>query len=317
MNNTLGNYLTDYSLLKPSLQTEISKMLEGLNAPSPTFNLPPIKRKDKYRRVIAFTSDLHTLSRYALAPKGFISAEGGELKLNPAQEILLKYWMDFIAIANKYRADTVCIVGDAIEGQNYRESGIQLMSTDLDEQVGAAVQLIKPLVKGKRLFMWSGSGYHRSTKGHNPEKDVCDHKDLVAVAESTNWMGPICNLQFPPSEKIFNIQHGVSAAFIYQEMLMGRESLFINEAEALGKIPKIDVVVRGHWHKFIHIHKNRHAIQLPGWQIYKPWKGSLMSYGKMQPDIGGVIIFLDKEDRLTCWHYLYPLPHVVDNVLMV
>lgn len=280
-----------------------------------TVNLPSIVRNDGYKRIIAWTSDLHTLSVYALSPRNFVTAEGDLLWLSKPQQILLDYYEKYIEKVNYYKVDTVCLVGDIIDGQNYRERGIMLKSTNLDDQVSAAVELLKPLCKGRRVFMWSGSGYHKSTQGHNPEKDICNHKDLAQVAESTHWMGPICNIQFPPAEKVFNVQHGVSSAYIYRTMLMDRESLFISEAESLMKIPHINVIVRGHWHNFIHIHKNRkHGIQLPCWEMYKPWKGALMSYGKMQPDIGGVITPIDEENRMDVWHYLFDVPRIVGDV---
>lgn len=276
----------------------------------------PVKRKDKHRRVIAFTSDLHALSAYALCPGNFHTMEGNPLQATKAQMQLLNSWEKYIGKTNEFKCDTVCLVGDIIDGQNYRERGVQLMSTNLDDQIEAAVELLVPLCRGRRVYVWSGSGYHKSTQGHNPEKDICEHKKLSKVADFTLWMGPISNMTFPPSKKVFNIQHGVSAAYIYRTMLMDREILFIEEAERMLKIPNIDILIRGHWHNFIHLHKNKkHGIQLPCWEMYKPWRGALLSYGKMQPDIGGVITFLDEADRIDVHHYLYDLPRLIGDVV--
>jgi hypothetical protein len=123
------------------------------------------------------------------------------------------------------------------------------------------------------------------------------------------------NAQFEPSERVFNISHGESAAYIYREMLMGREALFQKYSEALGKIPHIDVIVRGHWHQFIYIHAHgQHMLQLPCWVAFEPNKIFLKSYGKMQPDIGGAIVFIDNNDRVRVWHFLYPAVHIADFV---
>jgi hypothetical protein len=276
-------------------------------------DIVPLKRRDSNRRVIAWISDTHVLSPYALCPEGFVTDEGNILQLNPAQKQLLGYWKQFQKVCDELAADTVCIVGDVMHGQNPKELGIGLMNTHMDMQIGAAISLLKPICRRRRVFMWSGSGYHIGPRGHNTERDICNHEDLVKETESTHWMGPISNVTFRPSEKLFNVQHGVSAAFIYRTMLMDRDTLFMREAESIGKIPKIDVLVKAHWHSFIHLHqKGKHSIQLPCWQIFTPWKGSLLSYGKMQPDIGGVITVLDDKDRLRVWHFLYDLPHIVD-----
>ena len=107
----------------------------------------------------------------------------------------------------------------------------------------------------------------------------------------------------------FLVQHGQSSAFIYREQRMGRTGLFIKWAEALNKIPKIDAVVQGHWHQFIHIHANKqHLIQLPCWQLFTPTRYALREFGKFQPDIGAVIIFVDEKARIRVWHYLYDPP---------
>lgn len=275
--------------------------------------LPPIVRKDGNRRVIAWISDLHTLCNYGLAPRNFVGIEGNPLNLNPPQEELVGYFDQFVEACDRLETDTLCLVGDIIHGGNVIDRGVQLMSANLDDQENAGVDLLLKPAKGRRLFFWSGSGYHISTKAHNTERDICMNKRLAEVAESTHWMGPVSIMSFPPSEKKFLVHHGQSAAYIYRTMLMSREALYVREAMAMGKVPPIDVIVKGHWHQFLHVHENQmHSIQLPCWCMFIPWKGSLLSYGKHQPDIGGVITILDEEDRLRVWHYLYPLPHLID-----
>ena len=95
---------------------------------------------------------------------------------------------------------------------------------------------------------------------------------------------------------------------------MSREALFMMEAIQLGKLPKIDCIIRAHWHKFIYIHMEHiHLLQLPGWQAYYAWKGALLSYGKMQPDIGGCILFVDNEDRILVMKFTMDgIPHIGD-----
>jgi hypothetical protein len=266
------------------------------------------------KRVIAALSDLHLFSRYALFPPSFKTTEGMEILASPGQLEIWNHYLKYVETCIRDQVDTVLVVGDTIHGQNYIERGTLLVSADLDEQVDMGVTVLDLLVNPvglpkRKLIMFGGSGYHKSTKGHNPEKDICDRLSGI-------WKGSIANLQFAPCKKVFNIQHGESAAYIYREMLMGREMMFMKYAEATNKIPKIDVMVRGHWHNFIYIHeKDTHMIQLPCWIAYEPSKPYLKSYGKMQPDIGGCILYLDDADRLRVWHFtMNEIPHFADKV---
>lgn len=258
-------------------------------------------------RNIAFISDLHYGSRYAVFPPSMTMQKQLFIP-SPAQCQLNEYLEDFNARCTEMKVDTIVINGDTLHGQNYKQRGAGLITPDLDEQINIAVVGLQGIVKGRKLLMFPGSEYHKSTQGHNPEKDVCDRL-------GGQWMGMVANVQFAPSKRVFNIHHGQSSAFIYREMLMGREGLFTKWAESLGKIPKIDVIVRGHWHNFVYIHENQlHMIQLPCWAGFEPSRVTLKLYAKMQPDIGGVIVSLDEKDRIRVWHYLYDCPPMENEV---
>lgn len=263
-------------------------------------------------RKIAFVSDLHVFSRYAIFPPFFVTEQGMKIECSEAQAEIYDHWLEFCDICNRENVDTVVMNGDCIHGQNPIERGNLLVSPNLNEQIDVGTQILKLLVFGKdykrKLLMFSGSGYHKSTPANDPEKGICDKLDGI-------WMGAIANIKFAPSNRVFNIQHGESAAYIYREMLLGRELLFLKYAEALGKIPHIDIKIQGHWHNFIHIHEHKlHMVQLPCWMAFEPSRIYLKSYGKMQSDIGGVIISLDEVDRIHVWHYLWNPPHIADEV---
>jgi hypothetical protein len=267
---------------------------------------------NKFKRVIAFVSDLHIGGRYALCPPKYLTREGVGLKHSKEQKKIWNFWLTYCKECDNNNVDTVVIVGDTVHGQNPAERGIMLLTPDVDEQKEMAIECLKPLVRKRQLCMFPGSSYHSSILGSALERDICN----VLYGE---WEGAIANLVFEPSKKVFNISHGQSAAYIYREMLMGREALHIKWAESLRKIPNIDVIVRGHWHHFIYFHENRlHMIQLPGWMAYEPSRVYLKSYGKMQPDIGGVIVFIDHQDRIRVWHYLMDkIPNIADSTQRV
>jgi len=258
----------------------------------------------KIERSIAMISDLHVGSRYAICPDKFETAEGQWLIPSHGQVQLNESFRQFGEKCNELGVDTVLINGDLLHGQNVAENGIGLSSSNLDEQIAMGVEVLRPLVKGRKLLGISGSGYHKSARGINPEKSVID------VLGGT-WLGPVCNGRFTPSKRLFNIHHGQSGAFIYREMMVGRELLFSKWAEGSGKLPRFDAIVRGHWHNFLHIHENDiHGLQLPCWMAFEPSKITLKLMPKMIPDIGGVIVRFDSEDRIVIWHYLYPVPDI-------
>jgi hypothetical protein len=182
------------------------------------------------------------------------------------------------------------------------------MSTNLDVQISAGELAMRRLCKDRKSLWISGSKYHISAVGHNSEKDVCDKL-------GGTWLGLVANLRIEPTDKIINISHGGSGAFVYRETAMGREILFAKVAEANGKLPKISMFIHGHWHWFSYLHQSdTHYLQLPCWIAYEPIPIFVKNYPRFQPDIGGAVIMVDEAARITVWHYLYDLPHIADNV---
>ena len=264
--------------------------------------------KTEVVRSIAMISDLHIGSRYAICPDKFKTAEGQWLIPSSGQVSLNNSFREFGAECDKLKVDTVLVDGDMLHGQNVMENGVGLSTSDMDEQIDMGITVLRPLVKGRKLLMLSGSGYHKSVRGLNPEKCVCD-------GLSGTWLGPLANIKFTPSNKVFNVLHGQSASFIYKEMLAGREILFSKWAEGGGRLPRVDVIVRGHLHSYMHLHENGvHFILLPCWLAYEPSKITMKLYGKFQPDIGGCVVQIDSEDRIIPWHYTYPVPHISDEI---
>lgn len=266
--------------------------------------------KHKYKRVIALVSDLHVGSRYAVFPERYSSEGGNDLSamMNSGQKKILEYWNDFLRVCKDLKVDSVFLVGDATSGMNPKEFGLFMMTTDLDEQIEAAEVLLKPLFRGRKAAVWSGTPYHEALT-----TNIKVHKKIAEDLGAT-FMGPIANVRLKPTGRIANVTHKSSGAVIYPETAMGRDIMLFKEAEALGYIPKIDVIIRGHRHQWNYIHKNYlHYIQLPCWQAFVPYYGALRWYARYQPDIGGAILFIDDKDRIRVWHYLYPTVHIADR----
>ncbi len=268
-----------------------------------------------FPRRIALISDTHIASQYALMPEVVVDAKGNRFEANPGQKLILNYFRKFCAKCDELEVDTLVHLADMIHGQNHREAGIDLITTDLNAQKDMAYELLKPICKGRKSFFISGSGYHQGMgKGNVPEKDVCDRLGENPGCK-TEWMGSVANIRFKPSKKVWHFQHGESASVMYQATVLERDANLLKIAEADENLPHIDFMVRGHWHRWGHLHLDRyHAIQVPCWAAWTPWKWSRLYYGK-QPNIGGVICLQDEEGRLTIWPFLYkPLPRIADFV---
>jgi hypothetical protein len=268
------------------------------------------RSKGQYKRVIALVADTHVGSRYSLCGPVWIGKEGGNIASgrNAGQKMIYQYWQYFLKTCDKWNVDTVIFFGDLINGTNRRESGLGQMTSDLDEQKRHLVDLATPLCENRVNLHVSGSGYHDSL-------DTRVHFDIADMLHG-KYLGNIANVQLDGTKRMINISHGASAAFVYRTMIMSREALFMSEAIQLGKLPNIDMIIRGHWHKFIHIHMEQiHILQLPGWEAFVPWHGALLSYGKFQPDIGACILFIDKEDRMIVLPFtMKSIPHIGDSV---
>jgi len=261
-----------------------------------------------YKRVVALVSDLHVGSRFAICGPVWLDKEGGNIGAarNEGQKRIYEHWKFYLRMCNKWNVDTVLLLGDLISGTNFYERGIQQMTTDLDEQKRHAIDLLVPLCKNRKVFAVSGSTYHEST-------DTRVHYDIAEALGGT-FLGSIANLKLKGTNRTLNVAHGASGAWVYRTMIMSRDALHLLEAMQLGKVPKVDMIIRGHWHQFIHIHREKiHILQIPGWQAFVPWRGALRSYGKFQPDIGGVILFVDKEDRMIVLPFtMKDIPHIGD-----
>jgi len=270
-------------------------------------NSYPVRKQVK--RAIALIADLHIGCRFAIFPEGFTSKEGNDISamMSKGQQEILEFWKQYVKKCNYWNVDSVMILGDIIHSSNRREFGMQLITPEIDEQKRAAVKLLKPLCKGKKVHIVSGTLYHEAL-------DTRVHYD-IADGLNGSYHGLLANLKLRHSNRIAQIAHGSSGAWRYRSMQLDQQALDLLAAEALGKIPfHIDMLIRGHWHQFIHIHvAKQHLVQLPCWSAFVPWSGSMKSYGKFQPDIGGCILFIDKEDRMIIHPYLMKdIPHIAD-----
>jgi len=269
-----------------------------------------MRLEHKYLRSIALTADLHVGSRFGLCPGAYISPTGDELgmAMNAGQKNLLESWNLYVAKMKEMKVDTVFLVGDICAGANLKEGGVFMMTTDMNEQVEMATSLLKPLCKGKKVGVWSGTPYHEA-------RDFRIHQ-LLAEYLDGKFYGSISNMRLEPTKKIVNVAHATTQAMVYPETVLSRDILFMKEAEALQKLYKIHAIVRAHRHSYVEIHKHDvHYISLPCWEAFTPYYKNVQWYFKNQPDIGGALMLIDDQERLRFMHFLYACPKIADRLV--
>lgn len=271
---------------------------------------------DNIERSVALVSDTHVWSDYALVSREPVYNQKGNMfnppeVLNKGQKTIQSYWYDmFIPTALNFNVDTVIHFGDAIQGCNPREGGVDCLSPDLDYQKQDFVNLMKPLVKDRIYHQFSGTMYHESldTKIH---RDVVDQ--LHPYCEKAHFHGKFANIKLKGTEKILNCAHAATSALIYPGTVIDRELTFAKVAAAEGRIPKPDYLIRGHLHRYLHLdYPDIHGVQLPGWMAWYPLGDKVRLYGRTQPDIGWVLLLVDKMNRSLLLHFIYPTPNIID-----
>jgi hypothetical protein len=251
---------------------------------------------------------MHVGHRVGLWPEALELSDGVVITPSNAQLQLLEYWKDFWA-GDAAEADTVALLGDLTEGKNRLEGGAGLMVSEMDPQKDAAVKLLKPYTKGKRVISVIGSKYHSSS---DSETDTAVVNDL----NGTDY-GVIKNLRVKGPDRIVNISHVAGDALIYKSTQIDRDSLFFDAIEGSFDYSKlnfhVDLYIRGHWHWYLHMeNESRHLVLVPCWKFWHPFrrKGG-KNYAKTQPTIGAVVVDIGRDHILVKKH-TYPLINVYD-----
>lgn len=271
---------------------------------------------DNIVRSSLFIADMHSGSYYALAGENPIRSKTGSYHpadRNKGQEEIYSRWLNMQEKMEEFQVDTVFLDGDICDGCNPKERGKGEMTTDMDIQLNMAIDLLEPVVENKVVHTFSGSPYHQSI-------DFSTHNALAtrleSVAKSSTYHGVIGNLRMKPSKKVFNVAHKASNAMLYTSTMLDREHIYMKYAEAMGKLPKIDYVFRAHLHHYRHLDFGfMHVLQIPCWKAWYPIKKSTRLYGRMQPDIGFVIVLIDDEEHSFVIEFIWNAPHIVDELV--
>ena len=252
-------------------------------------------------------ADTHIGSRFSLWPPNFIGKAGQKYPQNKAQKRLYRYWLNLSKSANDFGIEELWVVGDVIQGLNYKERGRFLVVSDLDDQINAAVLAIRDFLKelpDVKVRIWSGTMYHESV-------DFRVHMRLAEKLSEygfySEFQGGYSFIKLPYTEKYAFVTHHASAAVIYPHTPMQRDIRWFKVRMAEGKLPPVKIIIRAHKHMFDLVDdKPIHAFQLPCFTLFQPYDRALKMYPMYQTDIGGLFITMREDGRMKYQEWLYP-----------
>jgi hypothetical protein len=245
---------------------------------------------------IIVISDIHVGHPAAVWPKQYKTAQDNIILPNKAQKVMLDYWNDFFGQPDAKSAEYILNLDESVEGYNKKEHGRDIMTTNLNEQIGAFNQLLEPHIKGRKYICVDGSRYHGS--------EDTSIAEIICKGFNGEYFGALANWEVKGTGKIIHATHKASGAMLYKATALDRRSLYMSA----------DVMLSGHIHQYFRVDTmTRINITAPCWKWWHPIK-TAESYPFSQPSVGGLIIKVSKKfcevDK-----YLYPLEHVYDALV--
>ena len=232
------------------------------------------------------TGDMHVGHKFAL--------HTGEYEKIPEKlQVLKRLWYEGRDRLMRERASIFFINGEPIDGDNRKEGGHQVWSTDYNDQMADARTLIQHY-KMDAIGMNRGSNYH-TTKDNtgfeeilaNEIKDIAPvityhpfDDDIIKefhVVEYTDTGHRkiriddlfVCRIH----DKVFHLMHhiGGSKWFSYLPTALGREmaNMVFFDGKLWKKEDAPSVIIRSHTHRFVKIeYANTVGAVSPAWKIF-------------------------------------------------
>jgi hypothetical protein len=199
---------------------------------------------------------------------------------------------------------------------------------DLPAQVELTAQLLQEVYEGCNknvdFYVWCGTKYHETKSGMGEM-----HMQLVEKLKSrgipAKYMFNVSYVELHGGKsqktneerlrRIF-IAHEAPNALSYPATVMSRDINWALQSEASGITLPVDAIIRAHLHTWLHVDQSgKHAVQLPCWQGHIPYKATIKYFFKLQPVLGGAMMFMDDYGRLQFWGGSYPFGFTKDERL--
>lgn len=269
---------------------------------------------------VVVVSDIHCGSVFGLLPEGFVNSEDKVVEQNVGQQHLWQCWLDFCNVQVKpFNPDVVIFNGDAVDGAQRKNHGVELSLPLILDQEEAAVETLRVLrnaAPNAEWFFVQGTEYHEDGAARSLENIASRLEARKYVGLGTGrYSKEVLDLEL--EGVVINAAHHISGSGgIYRATAADREGIWSALAGKEGKSPKADVVVRSHVHSFIHVeHESKHIVVSPCWQLQTRYARHKSAY-QLLPSIGGVLLTIDgkkKErglDPCQVEKRIYPLPPI-------
>ena len=253
-------------------------------------------------------SDMHVGSVFGCWHKS--GATDPSASANPVQQVLFRYWRNLCQFMRQWKPTLLLLNGDLIDGPNYRSGARYLTVTDMKQQAECALALLRmiPIRRGE-VYGLAGGDYSSS--------EFVDLHQMIVESLGGSFFDD--QLFLDVQGHTVHMSHGGSTAFVYYEQVLAREGMFADQTSVAGKAPDVEIMLRAHWHKWIHIRRawkgeaDRHTIVGPGFQGQDE-QMSRRSPLRLVPDVGAVLLSVSR-DQVLIDRVLYPTPLVRESMV--
>lgn len=261
-------------------------------------DLGPVTHPEKLitMKNILLLSDLHVGSLWGLWPPDFETDDPRSdtnkliFRQNQTQKKLWAHWKEMINVLN-WDKPVECIIfnGDLIDGQQRRNIGRETVTSRLDVQTEAAIEIIETLPDVPKYFT-QGTEYHSLPDGSPVEAYIAKQ----------------CNGEFGDDLLIdecgirLHVGHPItvsSSSWQYRTTPLARDLLLLALNAAEERYGKVNVVVRSHAHYFCTAgFSSQIGIITPCWQTRTPY--AVKKNFITPPDIGYVILRIENQKNI-------------------
>jgi hypothetical protein len=269
----------------------------------------------KLPRNVVIISDTHVGSRVALCPKSFRLKDGGAYAPSNLQLNLYgwweEFWGSFVPKATKGEPYVVVHNGDCVDGAPH--GSVAEISHLMDDQVQAAVELLEPVVHGKRVIDYYhvlGTEAHVAKSGEleeNVARELGAKKDKEG--RSGRWE---LWLRIGDGKRthLLHFLHHISttSSSAHEASAVNAElTAELTEAARWGETAP-NAIIRSHRHRAIEVRLPsdlgwRSAIVTPAWQAKTPFCYKIAGARLAPPQIGGIVLRVSDG-------YLFSIPFV-------
>lgn len=265
--------------------------------------------------------DLQVGHRTAIWPPHHTMWEGGEYHVNRLQEYLWECWMDSIENELPSCVDVAVNLGETIEGKQWREGAVPLITADLGHQADASVEVLAPLLaKAKKKYFMTATHYHEGPS-HTAIKIVAQAFD----AEENDWGTRLWDeLTLEKYGVRMHFQHTCPVFKVYKATMLEREMIYSRLTEAVNTYGNVQGVIRGHVHNYVKVEtlvgsEIHWGFTIPGWQMQTDYVARWSRFRTLS-NIGMVLITIMPPGRdyaplpqviIKAWGYDYPKKGVI------